>query len=230
MNSLDRTALAALGAVLAYVAFQWGGAVRTGRYEYLLLLGLLGMILSLRAREQWAPLPGNFVRWALALLPAYVFMQVVPLPVSLVRVLSPARAQAVAALDLIGAKVNFASLSVSPAATFQSFLLVCGYLIIFLLVRELTWRFDDSCWLLIWPILGIAALEAGLGLWQYFGERGSKSHGERTPTITTTRASWRWRCRLRWCTPWCFCAALAREGTRRWLLRWRLAACGHWRV
>jgi O-antigen ligase len=175
MSLLDRTALAALGGVLAYVAFQWGGVVRTGRYEYLLLLGLLAMILSRgRVRDEWAPLPGGVVRWTLVLLPAYVLMQVVPLPVSLVRVLSPARAAAVAALAMIGDKVNFASLSVSPAATFQSFLLVCGYLIIFLLVRELTWRFDDSCWLAIWPIVAIGALEAGLGLWQYFGGTGDQ--------------------------------------------------------
>jgi|GEM_PF-2305265 hypothetical protein len=33
MRLLDRAALAALGGVLAYVAFQWGGVVRTGRYE-----------------------------------------------------------------------------------------------------------------------------------------------------------------------------------------------------
>jgi hypothetical protein len=218
---LDRAALAALGGVLAYVAFQWGGVVRTGRYEYLLLLGLLAIILSLgRARDEWAPLPGGVVRWTLALLPAYVLMQVVPLPVSLVRVLSPARAEAVAALDLIGAKVNLTSLSVSPAATFQSFLLVCGYLIIFLLVRELTWRFavmpqfrpgsggftppfsgwrakpaatanadlkvgattsenevwrfDERGWLAIWPIVAIGALEAGLGLCQYFGGTGEQ--------------------------------------------------------
>ena len=79
------------------------------------------------------------------------------------------------ALDRIGAKVNFASLSVSPAATFQSFLLVCGYLIIFLLVRELTWRFEDRRWLAIWPIVAIGALEAGLGLWQYFGGTGEQA-------------------------------------------------------
>ena len=175
MRTLDKAALTTLGGVLAYVAFEWGGAVRTGRYEYLLLLGLLAMILSLgRARDEWAPLPGGVVRWALALLPAYVLMQVVPLPVSLVRVLSPARAEGVAALELIGAKVNLTSLSVSAAATFQSFLLVCGYVIIFLLVRELTWRFDDSCWLAIWPIVAIGALEAGLGLCQYFGGTGEQ--------------------------------------------------------
>jgi O-antigen ligase len=175
MRTLDKAALITLGGVLAYVAFEWGGVVRTGRYEYLLLLGLLAMILSLgRARDEWAPLPGGVVRWALALLPAYVLMQVVPLPVSLVRVLSPARAEGVAALDLIGAKVNLTSLSVSPAATFQSFLLVCGYVIIFLLVRQLTWRFDDSGWLAIWPIVAIGALEAGLGLCQYFGGTGEQ--------------------------------------------------------
>jgi hypothetical protein len=44
MSLLDRAMLAALGGVLAYVAFEWGGVVRTGRYEYLLVLGLLAMV------------------------------------------------------------------------------------------------------------------------------------------------------------------------------------------
>jgi O-antigen ligase len=192
---MDRASLAALGGVLAYAAFQWGGVVRTDQYEYLLVLGLLAIVLSLgRARDRWAALPGAVVRWTLAILPAYVLMQVVPLPVAVLRALSPARAEAVAALELIGAKVNFASLSVSSVATFQSFLLVCGYLIIFLLVRDLTWRFrvaavphqgpahaealrydKGSCWLAIWPIVAIGALEAGLGLWQHFGGTGEQA-------------------------------------------------------
>jgi len=147
--------------------------VLTGRYEYLLLLGLLAMIFSLvRARDEWAPLPRGVVRWILALFPAYVLMQVVPLPLSLLRVLSPVRAEAVDALGPIGAKVGFASMSVSPAGTFQYSLLVCAYIVTFLLIRELTWRFRNARWLMIWPILSIAALEAGLGLWQYFGGTG----------------------------------------------------------
>ena len=44
MSLLDRAMLAALGGVLAYVAFEWGGVVRTGRYEYILVLGLLAMV------------------------------------------------------------------------------------------------------------------------------------------------------------------------------------------
>ena len=201
----DRAVLAVLGGVLAYAAAEWGGVVRTGRYEYLLVLGLLAMLVSLgRARERWAPLPGGVVRWALALLPAYVLMQMVPLPVGLLRVLSPARAEGVAALDRVGAHVNFAALSVSPAATFQSFLLVCGYVIIFLLVRELTWRsagervapdfsparadlkvgattsgnealrLDERGWLAMAPLVAIGALEAALGLCQYFGGNGQQ--------------------------------------------------------
>jgi O-antigen ligase len=167
---LDIGALSTIGGVLAYAVFEWGGVLRTDQYHYLLVLGLLAVVLSLaRPRNQWAPLPDRVVRTTLALLPAYILMQVVPLPVALLRVLSPARAEAVAALDRVGAHVNFASLSVSPAATFQSFLLVCGYVIIFLLVRELTWRFDDRRWLAIWPIVAIGALEAGFGLCQNFG-------------------------------------------------------------
>ncbi len=168
-------ALVVLAGVLAYCVFEWGGVVRSGRYEYLLVLGLLAMVLSLgRSRDEWSPLPDRIVRWTAGLLPAYVMLQAVPLPVAVLRVLSPVRAEALEALESIGAKVSFASLSVSPAATFQSFLLVCGYLIIFLLVRELTWRFDDSCWLAIWPIVAIGALEAGLGLCQYFGGTGEQ--------------------------------------------------------
>jgi O-antigen ligase len=60
-------------------------------------------------------------------------------------------------------------LSVSPAATFQHFLLVCGYVVIFLLLRELTWSFENRFWLATWPIVAIATLEAVLGLCQNFG-------------------------------------------------------------
>jgi putative inorganic carbon (HCO3(-)) transporter len=162
--------LLVLAGVLAYTTFQWGGVVRTGRYQYLLVLGLVAMLLSFgRSRDEWSPLPGRVVRWTPVLLPAYVLLQVVPLPVAVLRVLSPARGEAIDALVPVGAKVSFASLSVFPAGTFQYFLLVCGYLVTFLLACTLTRRFLNRHWLAIWPVLGIAALEAGLGLWQYFG-------------------------------------------------------------
>ena len=162
--------LVTLAGVLAYTAFEWGGVVRTGRYQYLLVLGLLAIFLSFgRSREEWSPLPNRVLRWSAALLPAYVLLQVIPLPVAVLRVLSPARAEAMDALGAVGAKVSFASLSVFPAGTFQYFLLVCGYMVIFLLVCALTWHFRERRWLVIWPVLGIAALEVGLGIAQYLG-------------------------------------------------------------
>ena len=164
-----------LAGVFAYTTFQWGGVVRTGRYQYLLVLGLLAMLLSLsRSRDEWSPLPGRVLQWTAVLLPTYVLLQVIPLPVAVLRVLSPARAEATDALGPVGAKVSFASLSVFPAGTFEYFLLVCGYVVTFLLIHELTCRFRDRRWLVIWPILGIAALEAGLGLGQYFAETGEQ--------------------------------------------------------
>jgi len=167
--------LLALAGVLAYTTFQWGGVVRTGRYEYLLTVGLVAIIVSRgRSHDEWLPHTSRVVRWTATLLPAYVLLQVVPLPVAVLRVLSPARSEAIDALRLVGAKVSYASLSVFPAGTFQYFLLVCGYIAIFVLVCTLTWRFRDRRWLVIWPILGIAGLEAGLGLWQYFREGGEQ--------------------------------------------------------
>ncbi len=158
--------------VLAYTTFQWGGVVRAGRYQYLLVLGLLAILVSFnRTPDAWPPpSPSDkLLRWAAALLPAYVLLQVLPLPIAALRVLSPARAEAIDALGPVGAKLHFASLSVFPAGTFQYFLLVCGYLVIFLLARSLTWRFRDRRWLVTWPILGIAAFEAALGVWQHAG-------------------------------------------------------------
>jgi len=175
MRGLCRVAFVILAGVLAYVAFQWGGVVRTGRYKSLLVLGVLAMVFSVaRPRDRSSLDPGRVLRWTSVLLPAYVLFQAIPLPVAVLRPLSPARAEMVDALGPIGAKTGFASLSVSPGETFQYFLLVCGYLIIFLLMCELTWRFEDGRWVAVWPVIAIATLEAGLGLWQYFGGIGEQ--------------------------------------------------------
>ena len=141
--------LLVLAGVLAYTTFQWGGVVRTGRYQYLLVLGLLAMLSSLdRSQNQCSLPPGRVLRWTATLLPAYVLLQVVPLPMAALRVLSPMRALAMDALGPFGAKMSYASLSAFPAGTFQYFLLVCSYMVIFLLVCILLRRFEDWDWLM----------------------------------------------------------------------------------
>jgi O-antigen ligase len=159
-------ALAGLTGVVGYAAFQWGGVVRSTRYECLLGLGLVVLV------RGFGRAPGRVLGWALALLPAYVLLQCVPLPLAVVRALSPARGRMLDALGPVGAKTSFASLSVFPAGTFQQFLLICGYVAVFLLVRELMWSFADRPWLVAAPVVMVAALEAALGLAQYFGGAG----------------------------------------------------------
>ena len=110
-----------------------------------------------------------YLIFGVVLLPVYVLLQVLPAPIALLRVLSPQRAAAVDALTPIGARLNFAALSVSPGRTFQHFLLICGYISIFLLVRGLAWRQQERRWLTMAPIIALGALEASLGLWQNFG-------------------------------------------------------------
>ena len=80
-----------------------------------------------------------------------------------------ARGRMLDALGPVGAKTSFASLSVFPAGTFQQFLLVCGYVAVFPLVREPMWSFADRPWLVAAPVVAIAALEAAGGVTQYFG-------------------------------------------------------------
>jgi hypothetical protein len=59
--------LLVLVGVLAYTTFQCGEVVRTGRYQYLLVLGLLVMLLSLgRSQYEWSPLSGRVLRWSAA--------------------------------------------------------------------------------------------------------------------------------------------------------------------
>jgi hypothetical protein len=91
--------LLAFAGVPAYITFQWGGLVRTAWYQFLQVLRLLVMLLSLgRSQDEWSPLPGRVARWTPVLMTAYVLLQVIPLPVAVPRVLSQARAEAMDAL------------------------------------------------------------------------------------------------------------------------------------
>ena len=105
-TTLDKLAVAGLGTVLGYAAFEWGGVLRRDQDVCLLLLGALAIAWSLGQRRPWAPLGGRALGWALALLPAYLLLEVVPLPLPLLRALSPVRAEAVAALAPLGVRIR----------------------------------------------------------------------------------------------------------------------------
>jgi hypothetical protein len=121
-----------------------------------------------RRRLGSAPALRGPLLWATLMLPAYVALQLVPLPLAFLRIVSPARAavqQALAAVLPIGA---WAPLSLVPAATARSLVQVCACVLLFLAVREVAWRLGHRVWLLALPPAAIAVMEGALGMAQHY--------------------------------------------------------------
>src|SRR2546430_2290384 len=105
--------------------------------------------------------------WAVVLAPSSVALQLVPLPAFLLRILSPSRSGMVASLETVMQPPTFASLSINPTATVPYLLNIIAYALTFLLVREIAWRCRQrQSWAPVVPLIGISAVEAGLGLLQ----------------------------------------------------------------
>jgi len=129
------------------------------------LLTLAGRLLP---RRDHAPAPPGRFQWPLLAFVAIGVLQIVPLPVSVIRLLSPARAGlAVATAPVLGT-AGFATLSTAPDATLQQLTAVCCYLLVFLLARDLAWSSRDAPWRPALPLIALAGLEAVLGLVQSY--------------------------------------------------------------
>jgi O-antigen ligase len=110
-----------------------------------------------------APAMGKLLRWLALLVPAYIVLQLVPLPIFLVRILSPERGQILDGLRLLVPPVDFAPLSISPATTSTHLFRIIGCLLVFLLIREVASR-SRRPGVVVIPLIAIAGLEAGFGL------------------------------------------------------------------
>ena len=169
-----------LSVALGYAVFRKGGVWPQDWYVCLLTVGLLSAAYWVRAQRLGsAPRPRAWVRWGLLLLTCYVALQLVPLPLALLRVVSPARVQIHEGLAGFLPVGGFAPLSVVPAVTLEHGLRLAACVAAFLLLRELACRFAERPWILAFPIVGIAALEALLGLAQFFSE-GSEGYAHGT--------------------------------------------------
>ena len=161
-RSRDIFGLASLSIALAYAAVEYGGVALDTWNACLLIVGIAAIVYW--RRQPAAKLPSNPLwRWALLLFPAYIAFQLLPLPLPLVRILSPARAQALDRLAHLTRPVWFAPLSIVPATTFPYLLRTLAYVSAFLLVCQIARR---RRWLAILPPIAIAVPEAAIGLWQ----------------------------------------------------------------
>jgi O-antigen ligase len=161
--------LIACGAALAWAVANKGAVLPTDRFSSALAFGVIALVLFLLARHSsLAPKLSPWIRWPALLLPAYAALQFVPLPLGVLRVLSPARAEQVAALAPVAGLMRFAPLSVMPSATLRLAVTMAACLLIFLVIRELAWRRPERQWTLAFPLVFVAAIEAAIGLAQYF--------------------------------------------------------------
>ena len=168
--------LTSLAAILGYAVVFLSTAVaqadqaeREYRNYYLLALGVLGLAYWISARR-W-PLdkgPGRALQWLALLLPCYAALQLLPLPLFVLRVASPARAELLDALAPLLIRPRFAPLSVVPPITLVHFMLFASYAVVFVLVRGIASR-SASPWLPVFPVIAIAAWQGAWGLAQYLG-------------------------------------------------------------
>jgi len=121
------------------------------------------------ARQEGCPPPlDRFSQYLLLAFAVLALAQLLPLPQALLRIVSPARADLLAAATPLLGSARFAPLSAAPALTLEHLMRLGGYLLVFLLVRSIASHFGDRPWLPALPLIGIAALEAALGLFQSY--------------------------------------------------------------
>jgi O-antigen ligase len=98
----------------------------------------------------------------------YVFIQIAPLPIGFVRVLSPTRAELAEGLWPVISARPLTPLSISPPATWVQLSRFAEYALAFLLARSLiSGSSRRRVWTYAWPVMGIGALQAVWGLIQW---------------------------------------------------------------
>ncbi len=159
-------ALALLGVSLGWTALNKSGVPPFSWYVSLILIGLAFVIFWIGHKgRRCPPLPKWLTRTIAGVL-IYMVFQAIPLPLALLGLLSPRRAELTRALEPVVGHVAFAPISVDPAAHILWFLTIAGCTAAFFLLREIAFRLKDRVFLVLLPLFAVAAFEALLGLLQ----------------------------------------------------------------
>jgi len=153
--------------VWAYALLMGGGVWPRDWYPCLAAIALMALLyFAFTRRANFAPRMAASRRWAFAAVASAAALQLVPLPLDVVRVVSPARARLTEALGAIGIPAQSATLSVAPAASWEWAITLLGLMVLYALLRELAYRYEDRPWVAAAPLVAFATLEAVLGLAQ----------------------------------------------------------------
>ncbi len=171
--------LAGLGLVLGYTVFQSGGVVPQDWNVSLLALAVLSISVWLGpARVNPCPPLSRLLVWSPLLLLFITGLQLYPLETSVLRHVSPLRAEVIERLAGVGVNVGGNPMSVVPSETLQHLIRVMAYLTVVFLVRETAWQWRTRPWVVAYPLLAVGAVEAAIGvLKSYLGEPGAAASG-----------------------------------------------------
>ena len=173
-------------AVLISLGLIWGYSVFRGQIGedsewsgLLLALGTLGIFsFLLQAGGLRTSPPQESLRWLVILFAFFVAFQLVPLPMGLLRSISPARVEIHDGLGSLGAHSSFVAASAVPSATMDHLIRILAYGLVFFLLTDVVHGLRKELWLLAIPIVVIASLQAIVGLLQVgMGEPGTVARG-----------------------------------------------------
>src|SRR5207237_8092533 len=151
-----------------YAVLQSGGIFTEDWDRCVVSLGLLVLVyFGLTKKSDLAPALESWFSWPVLLLFGFIGWQLVPLPASLLQVISPRRATLLRALEGVSPGIHAAPISVFPPGTLAHLLRVASYVAVFVMVRELAWRMLRRRWVVIFPIMVIAGAQAALGVFQF---------------------------------------------------------------
>ena len=152
----------------SYAVYAIGGVDASSSRWFVQAVALAGILLWLLPRNHE---PGKAKWLDSALLFAVLLLallQVVPLPIGWIHLISPERFLQLSALSQVIGPIRNATLSSVNAASRDAILVLAAYALVYLVVFDLCRRWPGRRWLVVAPVMGIAFLEAVLGLLQYY--------------------------------------------------------------
>ncbi len=175
---MDIAAVVSFLLILVWAALRYGAVLASDWSVCALAIGILTACYFAvpRARSK-IPAPSPWLAAPAAFLVALVAFQITPIPLQLLRTLSPVRAQVVEAVGSVLGSAPYAALSVAPAKTLILLTRLLACLSIVFLARAICRRCGEKLWLLALPLIFVAFLEAVLGMLQYSFDRETGARG-----------------------------------------------------
>jgi O-antigen ligase len=158
-----------LGFALAWSAVNKAGVPPFDSYVSLVFIGAALIAYWGRQRRAIAPPLKSWVRGSILGVMVCGLFQLLPLPLSILALLSPARAELARSLSPVLGSVQLAPISLNPPNHLLWLLTIAGALAVFFLIRELASRFPERPGMVLFPLFAVAIFEAALGLIQVAG-------------------------------------------------------------